>query len=163
MSFGRQLRYLRKSRKIGLRALAKKLKYDRAYLSRVENSAVNPSDDLIKATARFFKTSENALRIAAGKFPPDILKILSHHPEESVSLLRDSLGGNSSMTGLYCCGRPVEISNDKIDRNCAITFQATCGWCKTSFDMAVKPRPGSQGWWLFRAITLSQFEHAVKA
>lgn len=163
MSFGSKLRLLRKSKKVSLRDLSKKLHYDRSYLSRVENNAVNPSDELIKAAAKFFRVREEGFRIAAGKFPKDILDILSSHPEESVSLLRDCLGENSSMAGLYCCGRPVEISNDKIDRNFAITFQAACGWCKTSFDMAVKPRPGSQGWWLFRAITLGQFEHAVKA
>ena len=90
MSFGSKLRLLRKSKKVSLRDLAKKLHYDRSYLSRVENNSVTPSDELIKAAAKFFRVREEEFRIAAGKFPKDIVDILSNHPEESVSLLRDS-------------------------------------------------------------------------
>lgn len=138
MHFGNKLRLLRKSKKVSLRDLSKKLRYDRSYLSRVENNAVNPSDELIKAAAKFFRVREEELRIAAGKFPKDIVDILSNHPEESVSVLRDALGENP-ITGLYCCGRPVEISNDKIGQNYTITFQATCGRCKTSFEVVSAP------------------------
>ena len=92
MSFGSKLRLLRKSKKVSLRDLSKKLHYDRSYLSRIENNSVTPSDELIKAVAKCFRVREEELRIAAGKFPKDILDILSHHPEESVSLLRDALG-----------------------------------------------------------------------
>lgn len=92
MSFGKKLRALRQSKQVGIRELAKKLNYDRAYLSRVENNAVNPSDELLKAVAKHFKVPEGALRISAGKFPKDILDILSSFPEESVSVLRDTLG-----------------------------------------------------------------------
>ena len=162
MSFPAKLRSLRKSRKIGIRELSKRLRYDRGYLSRVENGAVPASDDLVRATAKFFRVPEPELRLLAGKFPKDILDILSKYPTESVSALRDTLGKNSSMTGVYCCGRPVEIGDNKMDQNYTITFRAACGRCKTSFDAAVKPQPGSQGWWLFRAITLGRFEHAVR-
>src|SRR3990167_5413369 len=64
MSFGNKLRLLRKSKKVSLRDLSKKLHYDRYYLSRVENNAVNPSDELIKAAAKFFRVREKELRIA---------------------------------------------------------------------------------------------------
>lgn len=92
MSFSTTLRSLRKSRKVGLRELSKGLRYDRAYLSRVENGGVPPSDELVKAAAKFFRVPEEGLRIAAGKFPKDILEILSEHPLEAVSVLRESLG-----------------------------------------------------------------------
>jgi len=92
MSFPKKLRSLRKSRKIGIRELSKRLRYDRGYLSRVENGAVPPSDELIKAAAKFFKVPERELRISAGKFPKDILEILTKYPTESVSVLRESLG-----------------------------------------------------------------------
>jgi len=163
MSFPAKLRSLRKSRKIGIRELSKRLHYDRAYLSRIENGAVTPSDELIKAVAKFFKISVLELRLAAGKFPKDVLEILSKDPEKAVSVLRDTLGKNLvPITGLYCCGQEVEISNDAMNQHYAITFQATCTRCNTSFDVAVKSRPGHDGWWMFRAVTLGRFEHAVK-
>ena len=101
MTFGKKLRLLRQSQKIGIRELSTKLHYNRSYLSRVENNTVNPSDELIKATAKFFRVWEEELRILAGKFPKDIMSILSNHPEESVSLLRDSLGQYDSNGDLF--------------------------------------------------------------
>ena len=68
MSFGGKLRQLRKSKKLGLRELSKKLRYDRSYLSRVENNTVSPSDELIKAISKSFRVAEENLRISAGKF-----------------------------------------------------------------------------------------------
>lgn len=101
MGFGNKLRALRKSKKIGLRELSKKLRYDRSYLSRVENDAVNPSDELIKAVSKSFRVAEEGLRISAGKFPKDILSILSNHPEETVSLLRDCWGRHHGNGDLF--------------------------------------------------------------
>ena len=109
MTFGSKLRLLRKSHKIGIRELSKQLHYDRAYLSRVENNAINPSDEFIKAAAKFFKVSEETFRISAGKFPKDILEILSNHPEESVSVLRDSLGGYEANGDLFAAPHAVRL------------------------------------------------------
>lgn len=105
MSFPTTLRSLRQSRKIGIRELSKRLHHDRAYLSRIENGTVPPSDELVKATARFFKVPERALRIAAGKFPKDILEILSKYPTEAVSILRERWGRITRMV-ICLLGRP---------------------------------------------------------
>ena len=101
MSFGNTLRRLRQGKSIGLRDLAKKLHYDRAYLSRIENNTVSPSDEFLKAAAKFFKVAEQELRIAAGKFPKDVLNILTNHPEESMLVLRDALGGYHTNGDLF--------------------------------------------------------------
>ena len=112
MSFGSKLRLLRKSKKVSLRDLSKKLHYDRSYLSRVENNSVNPSDDLIKAAAKFFRVREEEFRIAAGKFPKDIVDILSNHPEESVSLLRDSLGEYHTTGDLFSSSQVARLPDE---------------------------------------------------
>ena len=112
MSFGNKLRELRKSKKLGLRELSKKLRYDRSYLSRVENNAVSPSDELIKAISKSFRVAEENLRISAGKFPKDILTILSNHPEESVSLLRDSLGRHYGNGDLFSSSKTISNGNN---------------------------------------------------
>lgn len=111
MDFGDKLRALRRSKKIGLRELSKKLRYDRSYLSRVENSAVSPSDELIRAVSRSFRVAEESLRISAGKFPKDILAILSNHPEETISLLRDSLGRHYGNGDLFSPAETIRASN----------------------------------------------------
>src|SRR3989338_2448646 len=109
MGFGNKLRLLRKSKKVSLRDLSTHLRYDRSYLSRVENDSVSPSDELIKAAAKFFRIREEELRIAAGKFPKDIVDILSNHPEESVSLLRDSLGLYHTNGDLFSPSQVVQL------------------------------------------------------
>ena len=68
----------------------------------------------------------------------------------------------NSITGLYCCGEPVTIGESNMNQNYVIIFQATCGRCKTGFEITVSPPPGSQGWWMFRGIRLGQYEFAVR-
>ena len=92
MNFGDKLRNLRKTREIGLRELSARLGYDRSYLSRIENGSVNPSADLVRSVAKFFKVPERELRVFAGMFPKDIASILTNYPEEAVSILRDAFG-----------------------------------------------------------------------
>jgi len=112
MGFGRKLRLLRTSKNISLRDLSKELHYDRSYLSRVENNSVTPSDALIKTAARFFRMREEELRIAAGKFPKDIRAILSNHPEEAVSLLRDSLGDYHTNGDLFSSSPVAQLPDE---------------------------------------------------
>lgn len=112
MTFGSTLRLLRKSENIGIRELSNKLHYHRSYLSRVENDAVHPSDEFIKAAAKFFKMAEDELRISAGKFPEDVVDILSHHPEECVSVLRDSLGDYYANGGLFSTSNMAQLPDE---------------------------------------------------
>ncbi|MDP3722596.1 MAG: hypothetical protein Q8R91_03740, partial [Candidatus Omnitrophota bacterium] len=67
-----------------------------------------------------------------------------------------------SVTGLYCCGRPVNIGDSHMNQHHTIMFRATCDRCKSSFEASVNPPPGSQGWWVFRGIVLGQHEFALR-
>jgi len=92
MSFGSKIKDLRTAGGMSLRELAAKLKVDHAYLSRLENSAVPPSNKVLRQLSRFFNVSEEELILSAGKLPRDIAELVSEHPQETVSLLRDGLG-----------------------------------------------------------------------
>lgn len=111
MDFGKTLRRLRKSQQIGMRELADRLGYNRSYISRVENDAVNASDDLIRAVAKLFKVPLEHLRLSAGKVPKDILEILSNYPEESTWVLRDTF---STLTTNGHDGVPVDYFPDSV-------------------------------------------------
>jgi len=89
MSFNSVLKDLRVCHKLSLRALASRLKVDHAYLSRLENGTVPPSDRVIHDLGRLFKIPQEELRISAGKFPKDISQILYDNPKETASLLRE--------------------------------------------------------------------------
>ena len=92
MSFGTTLKELRLQRKLSLRDLSSKLRVDHAYLSRLENGAVPPSDKLITQVSRLFRVSGEELRLSAGKLPPDIVEMFYQYPKEAALLLRDGLG-----------------------------------------------------------------------
>ena len=92
MSFGSKIKYLRTAGGMSLRELAAKLKVNHAYLSRLENSAVPPSSKILKQLSRLFDVPEEELSLSAGRLPRDIAELVSEHPQEVVSLLRDGLG-----------------------------------------------------------------------
>jgi len=58
MSFGSKLKELRTVGGMSLRELAAKLKVNHAYLSRLENSSVPPSNKILKQLSRFFSIPE---------------------------------------------------------------------------------------------------------
>lgn len=92
MSFGVRLKKLRTAGGLSLRELAGKLKVDHAHLSRLENNALPPSKKILRQLARLFNISEDELSVSAGKLPQDIAELVSEHPQEAVSLIRDGLG-----------------------------------------------------------------------
>ena len=61
MRFGSKLKNLRTSRGMSLRELAAKLKVNHAYLSRLENGAIPPSDKVLRQLSKFFHVSGEEL------------------------------------------------------------------------------------------------------
>lgn len=92
MSFGARLNELRTVGGMSLRELAAKLKVDHAHLSRLENNALPPSKRILEQLSQLFDISEDELSVSAGKLPQDIAELVSEHPQEAVSLIRDGLG-----------------------------------------------------------------------
>jgi len=83
------LKKTRMERRLSIRQLANKLGLDHAYLSRVENGAVPPSDRLLKKISRLFEIDVNQLRLSSGRLPKDIYDIFTEHPTEAASVLRE--------------------------------------------------------------------------
>ena len=90
--FAARLRSLRTQNSIGIKALAKELGISYTYISHIERGKAKPSDDLVKKLAAFFGVNEEELLLSAGRFPPDVEKLLYQHPKEIVMLLRESFG-----------------------------------------------------------------------
>ena len=62
------------------------------YLSKLENDITAPSEEFIERVAQHFSYSKDHLLLAAGKVPPDILKILQDHPEAALQFLKERFG-----------------------------------------------------------------------
>jgi transcriptional regulator with XRE-family HTH domain len=75
---------------VGIKALARELGISYTYISHIERGKAKPSDELVKKLAAFFRVDEEELLVTAGRFPPDVEKILYEHPREVVMLLRES-------------------------------------------------------------------------
>lgn len=92
VKFGKILRQLRQQNGLGIKALAPELRVNYTYLSKLENEAINPSEELVTRVAEYFGFDRDALLLSAGKVPPDILQILSEHPSDAVAILRRQFG-----------------------------------------------------------------------
>ena len=58
------------------------------YISKLENSKVNPSSEVIDKFAHYFDYNIDELTLAAGKIPEDIREILTNNPVEAIAYLR---------------------------------------------------------------------------
>ena len=124
MGFGSKLKELRAASELSLRELAAKLKVDHAYLSRLENEAVPPSQKVIKQVATLFKIPKNELELYAGKLPGDVAQIFYEHPKEALLFLREQFavyntkpahGGNGKSNGrAAACKLVFETSLGKL-------------------------------------------------
>jgi transcriptional regulator with XRE-family HTH domain len=94
MRFGKLLRQLRATRGLGIKKLAPELGVTYSYLSKLENSEVGPSEDMVGRVAKYFGYDKNRLLLSAGKVPPDVLEILQNHPEEAVEFLKERFGSH---------------------------------------------------------------------
>ena len=98
MTFGNLLRKLRYQQDIGIKKLAAEINVDYAYLSRIENDKIRPSERAIERISKYFNYSKDELMILGDKIPDDIKVILRDNPEEAMSYLREkfSRGGRGS-------------------------------------------------------------------
>ncbi len=96
--FGGMFKHLRKEAGIGIKGLAPHLGVTYSYLSKLENGATLPSEELVYRTARYFSCDPNPLMLAAGKVPRDVLKILQENPEHALEFLKDRFGGGANAT-----------------------------------------------------------------
>lgn len=92
MRFGQVLRQLRAERGLGIKKLAPELGVSYSYLSKLENSEVGPSEEMVTKIARYFDYDCSRLLLSAGKVPADVLKILQNNPDEAVEFLRRRFG-----------------------------------------------------------------------
>lgn len=85
-NFGDYIRELReakrsKDRSFSVRGLAKKLKIQASYLSRLESgSAPPPSNEVIRKFAIELKTEASVLMFLAGRIPEDLIPFIKKRP-----------------------------------------------------------------------------------
>jgi HTH-type transcriptional regulator, competence development regulator len=90
--FAEILRDLRNRAGLGIKRLAPELGVSYTYLSKLENNAVAPSEELVGKVATYFNYDRDRLLISAGKVPAEILRILQNHPDDAVDFLRERFG-----------------------------------------------------------------------
>ncbi len=96
MNFGKILKNLRNKKGISIKKLAPEVGLDYTYLSKLENSKVNPSNEVIEKFSHYFNFDLDQLSISAGKVPEDIKDILMNNSKEAVGLLRKRFGNNNN-------------------------------------------------------------------
>ena len=96
MTFGRLLRQLRKGKGVGIKTMATELGLNYTYISKLENSKVNPSTKVIKKLSHYFDYGSDELMLVAGKIPKDLEEILRSNPTEAIKYLRSRFGRNGN-------------------------------------------------------------------
>ena len=88
-TFGACIRRERESRRLGLRQMAKKIGVSPTYLSKVERDEFTPpTEEKVRAIARFIERDPDQLLAMAGRVSSDILDIIKRHPMELPTFLR---------------------------------------------------------------------------
>lgn len=88
MNVGELIKSLRVKRGVSIKKLAPELGLDYTYISKIENSKINPSSKVVKKFADYFSYNVDELLMMAGRVPDDIQKILEDNPKEAVKFLR---------------------------------------------------------------------------
>jgi len=88
--FGQLIRQTRKERKFSQRELAKLLKIDFTYLSKLENNRADyaPKEEVIRGLAKHLKLNEEELIFLAGRIPQQEEDLLKEHYKEMPALFR---------------------------------------------------------------------------
>jgi transcriptional regulator with XRE-family HTH domain len=85
MIFGERIRELRKAKNLTLRDVAKKVKVNFTYISKIENHKLDfgeyPSEDLIRKLAKVLEAEEDELLLLAKKIPDDIRQRVLDRPD----------------------------------------------------------------------------------
>ena len=92
MKFGTMLRQLRRRKGLGIRSLAKEVKVDHSYLSRIESYRARPSEQIIRKLAKVLNYDEAELMILADRLPHKWRPAIKKAPQEAAYLIRESLG-----------------------------------------------------------------------
>jgi transcriptional regulator with XRE-family HTH domain len=96
--FGNKIRQLRDAKKavnpkFSLRQFAEAVGISATYLSRIENGDFDPpAPDTIKRMAALLETDADELLALAGKFDPDLQKIIMEKPKMMADFLRKASG-----------------------------------------------------------------------
>jgi transcriptional regulator with XRE-family HTH domain len=85
MTFGERIRELRKAKNLTLRDVAKKVRVNFTYISKIENHKLDfgeyPSEDLIRKLAKVLDANEDELLLLAKKIPEDIKQRVLDRPD----------------------------------------------------------------------------------
>ena len=85
MTFGDEIRELRKAKNLSQRDLAARVKVNFTYISKIENERLDfgdyPSDDLIRKLAKALGADADELLILAKKVPESIRKRVIQRPD----------------------------------------------------------------------------------
>ena len=89
-NFGKLIRQARKDLKLSQRELAKLLKIDFTYLSKLENNRADyaPKEDVIRGLAKHLKLNEEELIFLAGRIPQQEEDLLKQHYKDMPALFR---------------------------------------------------------------------------
>ncbi len=88
--FGNSIRQARKELKFSQRELAKLLKIDFTYLSKLENNRADyaPKEEVIRGLAKHLKLNEEELIFLAGRIPQQEEDLLKQHYKDMPALFR---------------------------------------------------------------------------
>lgn len=90
MSFGQQIRTLRKARNLSQRDLAGKVRVNFSYISKIENGRLDfsdyPSEELILKLARVLEADADGLLILAKKIPETVRRRIIQRPDVFLKL-----------------------------------------------------------------------------
>jgi transcriptional regulator with XRE-family HTH domain len=91
MTLGVRLRQLRKERGLSIKALARKIRVNHSYISRIESDRVHPSEQVLSKLCKALNHDEAELMILADRIPKAWRPTIRKTPEETALLLRESL------------------------------------------------------------------------
>lgn len=87
--FGREIHKLRAEHDLSLRELSEKVGYQFAYIHKIENGVVPPSEDFVYAVSKVFEKDPNAFFLYAGKLTKELKSVMSKHPHAFADLIRE--------------------------------------------------------------------------
>jgi len=114
MKFGQCIRQSRKMKSLGIRTLAKQVKVDHSYLSRIESGQTQPSEQIIRKLAKVLDYDEAELMILANRIPPKWRPVIKKAPQETASLIRESLEEYGDGTKEASPLLPLPINGDRL-------------------------------------------------
>src|SRR5689334_1055032 len=94
MNIGTRIRQIRKASGIGIKSLAKAIQINPSYLSRIESGKVSPSESSLRKISNALKCNEQELMLLTNRIPRDWRSAITKSPQESASVIRDSLVGS---------------------------------------------------------------------